>query len=40
MPVKKDPKSGKWKIGRGKPIYKTKAAAMRAQRGYYSNKRK
>jgi len=40
MPVKQDKKSGKYRIGRGKPIYKTKAAALRAQRGYYSQKKK
>ena len=39
MPVKYDKKKGKWKIGRGKPIYKTKAAALRAQRGYYASRK-
>ena len=40
MPVTKDKKSGKWKIGGGKPIYSTKAAALRAQRGYYANRKR
>jgi len=33
MPVRKA-SNGKWRIGSGKPIYKTKAAAERAYRGY------
>lgn len=39
MPVRKHP-NGKWGIGRGKPIYKTKAAAKRAYRGYLAAKHK
>lgn len=33
MPVKKAP-NGKWQIGSGKAMYKSKAAAMRAYRAY------
>jgi hypothetical protein len=40
MPVTKDPKSGKWRIGRGKPIYRTRAAALRAYRAYLAKRNK
>lgn len=36
MPVKKS--GNKWKIGSGRAIYKTKAAAQRAYRGYLAQK--
>ena len=36
MPVKK--KGKKWAIGSGRAIYKTKAAAERAYRGYLASK--
>jgi len=38
MPIKKDPKSGKWRVGRGKPIYRTRAEALRAQRAVYAKR--
>lgn len=38
MPVKKDSRTGKYRIGSGKPVYKTKAAAERAQRAYYAKR--
>jgi hypothetical protein len=38
MPVTKDKKSGKWKIGSGKAMYKTKAAAEKAYRAYRAKK--
>ncbi len=38
MPVKLDPRSGKWKIGQGKPMYGTKAAADKAYKGYLASK--
>ncbi len=37
MPVRKC-SNGKWKIGHGKCIYKTKAAAMRAYKAYLAKK--
>ena len=39
MPVKKG-SNGKWKIGSGKAMYKTKAAAERAYKGYRASKGK
>jgi len=33
MPVRRA-RNGKWRIGRGRAIYKTKAAALRAYRAY------
>lgn len=38
MPVRKDKRTGKWKIGRGKPIYRTKKSAQKAERGYYASR--
>ncbi len=38
MPVKKV--GSKWAIGSGKPMYKTKAAADRAYKGYLAKKGK
>ena len=38
MPVKKS--GNKWKIGSGRAIYKTKAAAERAYEGYLAQKSK
>ena len=38
MPVTKDKKTGKWRIGSGKPIYDTKKDAERAYRGYLWSK--
>lgn len=38
MPVKKDKKTGKWKIGDGKAIYDTKEKAERAYKGYLAEK--
>lgn len=38
MPVTRDPKTGKWKIGTGRPMYKTKEAAERAYKGYLAQK--
>jgi hypothetical protein len=37
-PVRKG-SGGKWRIGSGKAMYKTKAAAQRAYRGYLAKKR-
>jgi hypothetical protein len=34
IPVIYDPKTKKYRIGKGKPIYKTKEAAERAYKGY------
>lgn len=39
MPVSKS-SNGKWRIGSGKAIYKTKAAAERAYRAYLAKKNK
>lgn len=39
MPVTKA-SNGNWRIGSGKPIYKTKAAAERAYRAYLAKKAK
>ena len=38
MPVRKCP-NGKYRIGKGKCIYKTKAAADRAYRAYLAKKK-
>ena len=38
MPVKKDYATGKWKIGKGKPIYDTKEKAEKAYKGYLGKK--
>jgi hypothetical protein len=38
MPVRKCSKTGKWKIGNGKPMYATKADAEKAQRAYLAKR--
>jgi hypothetical protein len=38
MPVTKDKKTGKWKIGSGKPMYTSKASAEKAYRAYRAKK--
>lgn len=38
MPVKFDRKKRKWKIGRGKAMYKNKSDAERAYRAYLAKK--
>lgn len=38
MPVIQDPKTKKWKIGKGKPIYNTKKDAEAAYKGYLGDK--
>ena len=40
LPVTKDKASGRWRIGNGRPMYKTKASANKAYRGYLASKRK
>lgn len=37
MPVTRAP-NGKWKIGKGKAMYKTKAAAEKAYKAYLAKK--
>lgn len=39
MPIRKG-ENGKWKIGKGKAIYPTKAAAEKAYKGYLAKKNK
>jgi len=39
MPVTRDKRSGKWRIGSGKPMYKSKESANRAYRGYLAKKK-
>lgn len=39
MPVRKG-KNGKWRIGGGKSMYKSKASAMRAYKAYLYEKNK
>ena len=38
MPVRKSKRNGKWRIGHGKAIYKTKKSAERAYKGYLGKK--
>lgn len=40
MPVTKNEKTGKWRIGSGKAIYTTKKNAETAQQAYYASKNK
>ena len=40
IPVTKDEKTGKWRIGSGKAIYTTKKNAETAQQAYYASKNK
>ena len=40
MPVTKDKQSGKWRIGSGKAMYKTKESANKAYRGYMAKQSK
>lgn len=40
MPVKLDPRTGKWRIGKGPAMYDTKSAANRAYNGYLAKKGK
>jgi len=40
MPVTRDKQSGKWRIGSGKAMYKSKESANKAYRGYMASKRK
>ncbi len=40
MPCIKDEKTGKWKVGNGKPIYKTREDCEKAQRAYHAKQNK
>jgi hypothetical protein len=40
MPVTQDKKTGKWRVGRGKAQYDTKAKAEEVQRAIYAKKGK
>jgi len=39
MPVSYSPTKRKWRIGKGKAMYKTKASATRAYRAYLAKKK-
>lgn len=40
MPVTKDKRTGKWRIGSGPAMYKSKKSALKAQRAYYAKRGK
>lgn len=40
MPVTRDKRTGKWRIGNGKPVYSTKEKAEAAYRAYLARRRR